>query len=143
MKDKCIFDVNRTCQAGRHIAVSNDSSYQTMIDQWEQARFTWDQKTLIGVGDAMLDKIRELDAYLSVEQLLANRWEEFVELMGDDSYTELEPEGYVKLLDDAEEKLHMIRKITHRHFTTNINELKDMGGHYHLVKELQGVLGDE
>ena len=31
MKDKCIFDVNRTCQAGRHIAVSNDSSYQSII----------------------------------------------------------------------------------------------------------------
>ena len=95
--------------------MSDDTSYQTMIDQWEQARFTWDQKTLIGVGDAMLDKIRELDAYLSVEQLLANRWEEFVELMGDDSYTELEPEEYVKLLDDADELFSVSYEVSPLH----------------------------
>ena len=89
--------------------MSSDSSYQKMIDGWDEAKFSWDQKTLIGVGGAMLDRIRELDAWLSVEQETAHQWNKFIELMGDDSYTEAEPEEYVKQLDDAEQKLEAIR----------------------------------
>ena len=59
-------------------------------------------------GDKLQDKTRELDAYLSVEQLLAKRWEKFIELMGDDEYTELTPEEYVSQLDDREQKLETI-----------------------------------
>lgn len=62
-------------------------------------------------GDEMQDKNRELNAYLSVEQVLAKRWEKYIELMGDDLYTELEPEEYVAMLDKAEERLGFIQKI--------------------------------
>jgi len=63
------------------------------------------------IGDKLQDKTRELDAYLSVEQLLAKRWEKFIELMGDDSHTELTPEEYISMLDSAEEKLEEVQKV--------------------------------
>ena len=94
----------------------------------------------VAEGDKLQDKTRELDAYLSVEQLLAKRWEKFIELMGDDSYTELTPEEYVSQLDDREQKLEAIKSIVHRHYTTPVKELENMGGHYKLVKELNAIL---
>ena len=76
-----------------------DSSLLDLINAWYRVRV---------VGDKLLDKTRELDAYLSVEQVLAKRWEKFIELMGDDSYTELDPEEYVSQLDDREKKLETL-----------------------------------
>jgi len=97
-------------------------------------------KDAVEAGDNLLDKTRELEAYLSVEQLLAKRWEKFIELMGDDSYTELTPEEYVSQLYDREQKLEAIKSIVHRYYTTPVKELENMGGHYKLVKELNAIL---
>ena len=66
---------------------------------------------LFSEGDRLQDKNRELDAFLSVEQVLAKRWEKYIELMGDDSYTELEPEEYVAKLDEAENTIHLLRRL--------------------------------
>lgn len=63
----------------------------------------------VEAGDELQDKNRELEAHLSAEQVLAKRWEKFIELMGDDSYTELTPEEYVSQLDNREQKLEEIQ----------------------------------
>ena len=45
-----------------------------------------------------------------------------------------------KTVSEQDQKLVSIKALVHYHFTMNVNELADMGGHYKLVKELQAIL---